>query len=63
MRARLLRVAGTVRRLPAAGTVGGTGRHVTSSSRSDDTFTVIPVFNPFFGGWGFWYFGVWIRLY
>jgi hypothetical protein len=28
-----------------------------------DTFTVIPVFNPFFGGWGFWYFGVWIPLY
>jgi hypothetical protein len=26
-------------------------------------FTVIPVFNPFFGGWGYWFFGVWIPLY
>ena len=32
--ARRRRVAGTVRRLPAAGTVGGTGHHATSSSRS-----------------------------
>ena len=28
-----------------------------------DTFTVIPVFNWQFGGWGFWYFGVWVPLY
>ena len=26
-------------------------------------YTAIPVFNPVFGGWGFWYFGVWIPLY
>ncbi|MGC2655988.1 MAG: hypothetical protein WA317_20880, partial [Mycobacterium sp.] len=26
-------------------------------------FTAIPVFNPAFGGWGFWYFGDWIPLY
>ncbi len=26
-------------------------------------FTAIPVFNPEFGGWGFWYFGTWIPLY
>ncbi len=32
--ARRLRVAGTVHHLPAAGTVGGTGHHATSSSRS-----------------------------
>lgn len=28
-----------------------------------DTYTVIPVFNWMFGGWGYWYFGVWIPLY
>ena len=28
-----------------------------------DGFTAIPVFNPAFGGWGFWYFGDWIPLY
>jgi hypothetical protein len=26
-------------------------------------FNSIPVFNPFFGGWGFWFFGTWIPLY
>jgi hypothetical protein len=26
-------------------------------------YTAIPVFNPVFGGWGFWFFGVWIPLY
>lgn len=26
-------------------------------------YTAIPVFNPTFGGWGFWYFGVWIPLF
>jgi hypothetical protein len=28
-----------------------------------DTFTVIPVFNWQFGGWGYWYFGLWIPLF
>jgi hypothetical protein len=28
-----------------------------------NNFTVIPTFNPFFGGWGYWFFGVWIPLY
>ncbi|MCW2653345.1 MAG: hypothetical protein QOE41_3256 [Mycobacterium sp.] len=28
-----------------------------------DGYTANPVFNPVFGGWGFWYFGVWIPLY
>ena len=28
-----------------------------------NTFTVIPVFNWYFGGWGYWFFGVWIPLY
>lgn len=28
-----------------------------------DGFRAIPVFNPEFGGWGFWYFGTWIPLY
>jgi hypothetical protein len=27
------------------------------------TFMVIPVFNFWFGGWGYWYFGVWMPLY
>jgi hypothetical protein len=26
-------------------------------------YGAIPVFNPVFGGWGFWFFGVWIPLY
>jgi hypothetical protein len=26
-------------------------------------FMVIPVFNWEFGGWGYWYFGVWMPLY
>jgi hypothetical protein len=26
-------------------------------------FTALPVFNPLFGGWGYWYFGVWIPLF
>jgi len=26
-------------------------------------YTAIPVFSPVFGGWGFWFFGVWIPLY
>jgi hypothetical protein len=28
-----------------------------------DTFTVFPVFNWQFGGWGYWFFGVWVPLY
>lgn len=28
-----------------------------------DTYTAIPVFNWQFGGWGFWYMGVWVPLY
>jgi len=24
---------------------------------------VVPVFNWEFGGWGYWYFGVWMPLY
>jgi hypothetical protein len=28
-----------------------------------NAFTVIPVFNWYFGGWGYWFFGVWIPLY
>jgi hypothetical protein len=28
-----------------------------------DGYTAIPVFNPAYGGWGFWYFGDWIPLY
>ena len=27
------------------------------------TYTVIPTFNFFYGGWGYWYFGVWVPLY
>jgi hypothetical protein len=26
-------------------------------------YNAIPVFNPVFGGWGFWFFGIWIPLY
>lgn len=26
-------------------------------------YNAIPVFNPIFGGWGFWFFGIWIPLY
>ncbi len=28
-----------------------------------NTFTVFPVFNWYYGGWGYWFFGVWIPLY
>ncbi len=28
-----------------------------------NTYMVIPTFNWQFGGWGYWYFGVWIPLY
>jgi hypothetical protein len=28
-----------------------------------DDFNAIPVFNPVFGGWGFWFFGLWIPLF
>jgi hypothetical protein len=28
-----------------------------------NTFTVLPVFNWQYGGWGYWYFGVWVPLY
>ena len=28
-----------------------------------DTFTVFPVFNWMYGGWGYWFFGVWVPLY
>jgi hypothetical protein len=47
---------------------GGPPRDVVYA-RSDfgpfayNTFTVVPVFNWQFGGWGYWYFGVWIPLY
>jgi hypothetical protein len=30
---------------------------------SYNTFMVVPVFNWMFGGWGYWYFGVWIPLF
>ncbi|WP_293047002.1 MAP_0585 family protein [Mycobacterium sp.] len=30
---------------------------------SYNTFTVTPVFNWQYGGWGYWYFGVWVPLY
>ncbi|ART74134.1 hypothetical protein BTO20_35445 [Mycobacterium dioxanotrophicus] len=26
-------------------------------------YNAIPIFNPVFGGWGFWFFGVWIPLF
>jgi hypothetical protein len=26
-------------------------------------FTVLPVFNWMYGGWGYWFFGVWVPLY
>jgi hypothetical protein len=26
-------------------------------------YNAIPMFNPIFGGWGFWLFGLWIPLY
>jgi hypothetical protein len=26
-------------------------------------YNAIPMFNPVFGGWGFWLFGIWIPLY
>ncbi len=28
-----------------------------------NTFTVLPVFNWMYGGWGYWFFGVWVPLY
>ncbi|AFC46953.1 hypothetical protein OCO_05890 [Mycobacterium intracellulare MOTT-02] len=28
-----------------------------------NTFTVVPVFNWQYGGWGYWFFGVWVPLY
>jgi hypothetical protein len=28
-----------------------------------NTYRAIPVFNYEFGGWGFWYFGVWVPLF
>jgi hypothetical protein len=28
-----------------------------------NTFTVLPVFNWQYGGWGYWFFGVWVPLY
>ncbi|SPM30377.1 hypothetical protein [Mycobacterium terramassiliense] len=28
-----------------------------------NTFTVFPVFNWQYGGWGYWFFGVWVPLY
>ena len=28
-----------------------------------NTFTVFPVFNWMYGGWGYWFFGVWVPLY
>jgi hypothetical protein len=47
---------------------GGPPRDVVYA-RSDfgpfayNTFTVVPVFNWQFGGWGYWFFGVWVPLY
>ena len=29
----------------------------------NDGFTAIPVFNWQYGGWGYWFFGVWVPLY
>ena len=26
-------------------------------------YNAIPLFNPVFGGWGFWFFGTWVPLY
>jgi hypothetical protein len=26
-------------------------------------YNAIPMFNPIFGGWGFWLFGIWVPLY
>jgi hypothetical protein len=26
-------------------------------------YTAVPVFNPAFGGFGFWFFGLWIPLF
>ena len=28
-----------------------------------NTFTAVPVFNWQYGGWGYWFFGVWVPLY
>jgi hypothetical protein len=28
-----------------------------------NNFTVVPVFNWMYGGWGYWFMGVWIPLY
>jgi len=28
-----------------------------------NAFTVVPVFNWQYGGWGYWFFGLWIPLY
>ncbi|MGA9359094.1 MAG: MAP_0585 family protein, partial [Mycobacterium sp.] len=28
-----------------------------------NSYMVIPTFNWMFGGWGYWYFGVWVPLY
>src|SRR5262249_37524183 len=28
-----------------------------------DGYAAVPVFSPVFGGWGFWFFGVWIPLF
>nr|WP_246398219.1 MAP_0585 family protein [Mycobacterium vicinigordonae] len=28
-----------------------------------NTFTVLPVFNWQYGGWGYWFFGTWVPLY
>ena len=35
----------------------------TGTDMSNNTFTVVPVFNWQYGGWGYWFFGVWVPLY
>jgi hypothetical protein len=47
---------------------GGPPRDVVYAQRdfgpfAYNTFTVIPVFNWMYGGWGYWFFGLWIPLY
>lgn len=47
---------------------GGPPRDV-AAARGDfgpfnyNTFTAIPVYNWQYGGWGYWFFGVWVPLY
>ena len=46
------------------------GRRTTSVGRrrnygpfNYNGYNAMPLFNPAFGGWGFWFFGTWIPLY